>query len=119
LVTPSASAAVSAEELPELLEDPDVLCEPPAAAELDELDEQAASASTAPAESTPSATRAARGFRLLVLKRFMRPRIICIQGVDRTSASRVDQTTVPTDLIPGSRVVNGLTNEIGYRFGFL
>ena len=70
---------MSAEELPELLEDPDVL-EPPEAAELDELDEQAASASAAPAESTPIATRAFRGFRFLILKLSMRPRIIRIQG---------------------------------------
>jgi hypothetical protein len=117
LVTPSASAAVSAEELPELLEDPDVLGEPPEAAELDELDEQAASASAAPAESTPIATRAFRGFRLLVLKLSMRPRIICIQGIDHTRASRVDQTTVPTDLMTADAVVNGLTNEIRSRFG--
>jgi hypothetical protein len=64
---------------------PDALAaELPAAAgaldELDELDEQAASSSAPPAESTPSAIRAVRGFRLLVLKRSMRPRIICIQG---------------------------------------
>jgi hypothetical protein len=76
LVTPSASAVVSEEEL---LEDPDALCEPPAAAGVDELDEQAASASAAPAESTPNATRPARGVRLLlVVKRSMRPRIIYI-----------------------------------------
>ena len=108
---------MSAEELPELLEDPDVLWEPPEAAELDELDEQAASASAAPAESTPIATRAFRGFRLLVLKLSMRPRIIRIKGLPDPVASRVDQTTVPTDLMTAGVVVNGLTNEIRSLFG--
>jgi hypothetical protein len=71
----------------EMFAPPDALDElaaelPAAAGVLDELDEQAASSSAAPAESAPSAIRAARGFRLLVLvlKRSMRPRIICIQG---------------------------------------
>ena len=33
------------------------------------------------------------------------------------TASRVDQTTVPTDLMTAGAVVNGLTNEIRSRFG--
>ena len=117
MVTPSASAEVLTEELPELLEDPGVPWEPPEAAELDELDEQAASASAAPAESTPITTRAFRGFRFLVLKLSMRPRIIRIQGRPDPAASGVDQTTVPTDLMTVDAVVNGLTREIRSRFG--
>src|ERR1700761_1522011 len=88
---------MSVEELPELLlADDAALDEPPAgAAALDELelDEQAASASAAPTESTPSAARAARGACLLVLKRFMRPRIICIQGrPDHCAQGRPDHS---------------------------
>jgi hypothetical protein len=76
----SAATSVPEDEVPVLAAAPDALvpAEPPGAE--DELDEQAASSSAAPAESTPSATRAVRGNRLLVLKRSMRPRIICIQG---------------------------------------
>src|SRR5882724_4464413 len=73
---------------------------PAAAGVLDELDEQAASSSAAPAESTPSATRAVRGFRLLVLKRSMRPRIICIQGrPDHRIQGRPDLSAHRLDLV--------------------
>src|ERR1700748_2457034 len=48
----------------------------------------------------------------------MRPRIICIQGVDpgQCIQGRPDHSAHRLD--PWHRIVNGLTNEIGYRFGF-
>jgi hypothetical protein len=71
LVTASFSAERFAlDALPEA-EDP--LCG--VELELELLDEHAASASAAPAATTPNTTREARGFCLPSLKRFMRPRI--------------------------------------------
>jgi hypothetical protein len=60
---------------------------------LELLDEHAASSTAAPVASTPKATRVARGFRLPILKRSMRPRI-CHPG---STGPRCPQTGSGTD----------------------
>jgi hypothetical protein len=105
-----------AEAPPPLAEDGAELPPPADADELDELDEQAATTDiTVPAASTQIAIRAARG-RPVVLNRFMRPRILFIQ-VSNTPRPHRAHVALLTLLCWPRRIVNGIVNELRYRFG--